>query len=588
MKETIRNVNDSLHEIESGKFRNQYLVYNRKSTDEPDNQKNSLQYQKSENTRFALRERIPIAHITLEGFCTDGIVSEKHSAFKEDTDLIIGDNGLVQYRIERPKFHRLIHFLSKGYFKGIIILCWDRISRNKGDEAIVRKLIKGGVDFRFVLATYDKTSAGALHMDIDGMFAEHHSRVTSEKVKLNIFNQREKGVCTYRAPVGYLNIGRMDKKPFDPERAPIIKNLFQMYATGEWTLIKLTKWAIKQGFTMSPFRKRKTFEEKSLEEDDVQIENEPISRIPTYGNIQRILTNPFYTGKIIGNNGIPVKSVSHEPLVSEELFNQVQVMLKKRNISVQYPQTLHYPFRGMIRCKNCGRTYTPYEKKGNIYYGARCAQGCSNTSKSLNASIIVDEIFKMIGSLTFTDEELEELTTRATTDIALLETKRINLIERGEREKKKIREDLAYLRGNKLNLLKTGVYTPEGIIEEENRLSERLNVLQDKEQASDVAMHETIKDVIKLSELLKDLIIYSSNTNNYEKEAIARFIFSELTFFENSFSFKCKNGFEVLEKRLVAFGELNAWLSELPCHSLSIREAIKDISSVLHDTLKQK
>src|ERR1700733_1368205 len=55
-----------LKEIKSGVYRNSYLIYNRKSTDEPDNQKNSIKYQKSENARFAFSEHLPIASISLK------------------------------------------------------------------------------------------------------------------------------------------------------------------------------------------------------------------------------------------------------------------------------------------------------------------------------------------------------------------------------------------------------------------------------------------------------------------------------------------------------------------------------------------
>ena len=77
------------------------------------------------------------------------------------------------------------------------------MSRNKGDDTLIRKLMRKGVDVRFVYANYDKTSSGALHMDIDGMFAQHHSRVTSEKVSLTIKVARAKGVaralsCNFR------------------------------------------------------------------------------------------------------------------------------------------------------------------------------------------------------------------------------------------------------------------------------------------------------------------------------------------------------------------------------------------------------
>jgi site-specific DNA recombinase len=210
MEPITNNEDQILKDIASGKYRHCYLVYIRKSTDEPNNQKNSITYQKAEGIKFALRENLPIASLALTGFCVDGIISERHSGFKENNDLTFTKEGLVQYHIDRPKFQKLVQFLSRDLFKGIVCLCWDRISRNKGDDTIIRKLMRRGVDVRFVYANYDKTSAGALHMDIDGMFAEHHSRVTSEKVRLTHWNLRERGIVAYKAPIGYLNQGTMD------------------------------------------------------------------------------------------------------------------------------------------------------------------------------------------------------------------------------------------------------------------------------------------------------------------------------------------------------------------------------------------
>jgi hypothetical protein len=54
-------------------------------------------------------------------------------------------------------------------------------------------------------------------------------------------------------------------------------------------------------------------------------------------------------------------------------------------------------------------------------------------------------------------------------------------LDQVERKKKKIREDLAYIRSNKLSLLKTGVYTPEGLMEEETKLNSELTILQNQE-----------------------------------------------------------------------------------------------------------
>lgn len=544
-----------LQDIESGKYRSHFLVYNRKSTDDLDNQKNSITYQKIENVRFARKELLAIAPITLNGFCADGIISEKHSGFKEDNGMVFGDDGSVQYQVDRPKFYRLVQFLNTGYFKGIVVLCWDRISRNKNDSMIIRKLMKQGIDVRFTYANYDKTSSGELHMDIDGMFAEHHSRTTSEKVTITFRNQREKGICTYRAPVGYLNEGNMNHKPFDPVRAPIIKQMFELCATGEWSLADLARWANEQGFTMPPMRRPRTQQEMLAEETDEINIIEPTTRPIVFTGVQKILTNPFYLGKIIGNNKEYIPSNSHAPLITQELFDQVQIALNKKKISAHYIEKLDHPYRGLVRCEFCNRLYTPYIKKGIQYYSSRCKDGCCNKTKTFNIGFFEERIGQLISNLAFTNDELAEIDARTNTDVVVFEQKRISLIEQNDRKKKKIREDIAYLRSNRLNLLKTGAYSPEDYIAEEGMLNKKLGDLQDAEQTSDVAMHEVIKDVIKLSELLKDTNLYYQNANPQEKEEIIKIIFSELVISGETLSYKCSTGFQPFENRMSIFGD---------------------------------
>ena len=577
MKSTEISGKKIFSEIESGKYRECYLIYNRKSTDEPNNQKNSIKYQRAENTRFAFRERLQVAALTLEGFARDGIVSERHSGFKENAELTF-IKGAVQFRIARPKFYRLVQWLSKEYFKGVIFLCWDRASRNKGDDTVIRKLMKTGVDVRFALAQYDKTSAGELHMDIDGMFAEHHSRTTSEKVTISKRNKRSQGICTYKAPVGYLNQGVMEHKPIDPLRVPVIKKLFEMYGTGEWSLADLARWAIGEGFTMPAVRRRRTEAEILAEEDDdVRLEIEAVCRPPTYNNIHKILTNAFYTGKVLGNDGIYIPSASHEAVISEPLFNHVQGQLRKNNKSAHYAELLDHPLRGLVRCGECGRVYTPYPKKGMMYYGARCERSCSNTNRSFNFHFITAKIGSLMSNLSFTNEELERLEARTGTEIALLESRRFTELEANERRKKRIREDLGYLNSNRLTLLKTGAYSAEALVAEDVRLNAELSTLCDAERTSDVSMRETIKDVVRLSELLKNVYLYYENATPQEKERIIKIIFSELTISGDTLNYKCKNGFKALESRFVPLYDPTAWLSELVKYENDITMSIEDL-----------
>lgn len=555
--------------IESGLYADSYLIYNRKSTDEANNQKNSISYQRNENLRFSMRENFNIAPISIKGFVTDGIISEKHSGFKEDDMLSFTEEGLVQYKIERPKFQKLLQLLNKGHFKGVICLCWDRISRNKGDDTIIRKLMRRGIDIQFVYAKYDKSSAGELHMDIDGMFSQHHSRVTSEKVTLSTKSNRKEGVCTYRAPIGYLNLGNMQEKPFDPERAPIVRELFELCAQGGWTLSDLARYANEQGLTTVPMRRRRTKEElldETLEIGDIPKVSRPINE----NHVSRMMRNRFYLGYILDTDGLYVPSKSHMPLIDEKTFRAAQKALEKRTVSVHYTEKLDQPFRGMVRCGGCNRAYTPYEKKGIQYFGARCRKDCNNTQRSLNLKYLTNYISEKMNTLYFSNDEIIELDRRTEIGIALLEERRNRELVQIERKKKKVREDLSYLRSNKLNLLRTGAYSPEEYHTEEERLNSELYKLNEREQTSDEAMHETMKDIKKLSELLKDITQLYDFANPHEKEDITKCIFSELHIFNNTLKYKVQTGLECLVHRFDALCDPMAWLSELSSQRVEI------------------
>ena len=527
-------------------FRNQYLVYNRKSTDDGEQQKNSLGYQTTEAIKFSKVNNLPIAKADIVGFCNDGVINESHTGFKEDNDLNIAEDGSVQYKIERPKFERLVHSLLKGEFKGVIFLCWDRASRNKNDNNILRKMIKMGIDIRFVQANYDKSSAGELHMDVDEMFAQHHSRVTSEKVTLATKKMRNEGYCTYRAPTGYLNTGDPKKVIFDPERAPLVKQLFEKYAEGNWSLADLARWANDNGLTTRPVRRKRTLTEKLRE---VPAEIEAVSRPITFNHTHKILTNPFYIGQVYGNDRIFVKSACHTALIDEALFYKVQSLLNIKKVSVHYKNKLYFSYRGLIRCHVCKRVYSPYKQKGIDYYGARCTINCTNTNRNINSSFIEEKVGFIMSGLFFTTEERADMDRQVRDEISTLEDKRIAELKEITQRKNKLREDLSYLRKNKLTLLKNGVYTGEDYLEEELQITQKLEKLRNAEEASEISMQEVVKDVVFLSELLEDAYLYYILANPSEKQLIITKVFSELTLSGDTLHYKCRNGFKVLENR---------------------------------------
>ena len=368
-----------------------------------------------------------------------------------------------------------------------------------------------------------------------------------KNIRLSTHNSRMDGKCTYRAPIGYLNEGNMDHKPFDPDRAPLVKELFELYATGDWSLADLMAHANKVGLTAPPMRRKRT-QAEMLSDDDIKLEKvtSPIRQ----GYMAQILKNKFYIGLVRGVDGEWVDSISHEPLVSVKVFSQVQKHLEKKKVSTHYTEKIDYPLRVAVRCADCNRIYTPYEKKGILYYYSRCKDECENKTKNWKFDDIADKVKGLIDSLHFTENELEKMDSRAGTDIALLEHRRLKEFEQMDRQKKTVREELAYLRAQRLPLLKSGAYTPEAIVSEQTQLEAKLETLRQEEAVSEEAMRELIKEVVTLSELIKNVVPVYDFATPQEKEQIIKVIFSELYISHNTLQYKLKKGFETFDKRI--------------------------------------
>jgi hypothetical protein len=194
------------------------------------------------------------------------------------------------------------------------------------------------------------------------------------------------------------------------------------------------------------------------------------------------------------------------------------------------------------------------------------------------------KIGQTITRLSFTGTELAELDARTKTDIAGHEIKRRDSLDQNERKRKKVNEDLAYLKNNKLTLLKSGVYSPEGFREEETRLNTELVSLQVDDQASGASMSEIVRDVKKLSELLEDVTRLYNSAESPEKEEIARLTFSELSISGNTLKYKCKNGFQALASRFDPICAQKSWLSELLPYREYIKLSLQDLESLIQQS----
>lgn len=564
-------------------YEKQYFIYNRKSTDDADNQKNSLSYQRSRNIDFAQREILPLATaVTIPDFCTNGIIDESHSAFKETDEFIISQNGSVQYKILRPKFRMLVDFLNEKKINGVIFLCWDRASRNDQDNLIIKKLLARGYDIRFSETQYEKSSAGKLHMNIDGMFSEHYSAVISEKIRNANSKLRAEGKCLYNAPIGYLDEGS-DNKPLDAERASFVKSIFELYATGKWSFNQLGKWASNHGLTKRPVRRKRTKEEIL---NNVSLESIPRTPRPVdHKTIEYILRNPFYIGKIKVNDSYK-DSTAHQALIDTSLFFKVQEILKKRRSSVYFIDKQFYSYRGLLRCE-CGRAYSPYMKKGIIYYRSRCKVNCLNENPNMKEDDISQLIQEVLDTMYFTKNELEEIEQRAEKDCTELSDQKDKTLNNLHSRKRTIISDLDYLEENKITLLRTNTMDIDMVHKEKERLESKLAVLNRELDINSADVTDMLNNVITLSELVKNIGMYFKYALDHDRREITFTVFTELIIKSKKLKkYDNNNAFDILVDRSWVTGTPDALFSELYRNQVPIKDSINKIKKFGNTTTK--
>ncbi len=144
-------------------------------------------------------------------------------------------------------------------------------------------------------------SAEILRWDMGVMFARSYVLQLSDNVKRSKEQAVKNGTWIGLAPIGYIHtIDNKGEKTIipDPERAPFIKKLFELYATGNYSLLKLRKEAEEMGLKSKKGQKIAT------------------------SVIDEMLKKSFYCGMMKTKYGLTEHH--YEPLISKALYQTVQ------------------------------------------------------------------------------------------------------------------------------------------------------------------------------------------------------------------------------------------------------------------------
>jgi DNA invertase Pin-like site-specific DNA recombinase len=231
----------------------------------------------------------------------------------------------------RRVFQEMIASMKDGQVSGLIMHKIDRGARNLKDWAELGELIDAGMDVHFANEQLDLFSRGGrLSADIQAVVAADYIRNLREEVKKGFYGRIKQGLFPMPAPLGYINQGGGRVKLPDPVSAPLIKQAFELYATGKYSLDSLTRKMNRLGLRG---RKGQRLGKNCL---------------------TNILHNHFYTGIIRLKAREEYFPGVHQPMVSERLFDRVQDMLKTRKRRNGKSKLVEaFLFRRLVFCRKC-------------------------------------------------------------------------------------------------------------------------------------------------------------------------------------------------------------------------------------------
>ncbi len=238
----------------------------------------------------------------------------------------------------RKQFGEMVRFFQQHpECRMVVVEKTDRLYRNFHDCVTLEDL---GVEIHLpkegqVISKESKSQAKLVH-GIQLVIARNYIENLREEVKKGMREKASQGIYPSRPPLGYTNNKLNHTIEIDSENAVIAKRIFELYASGNYSLAAL----------------RNTIRAE-------------IGKAFQKGYLHKLLKNTFYSGFFTWD-GQQYKG-THELIISPALFSQVQAVLHGHN-RPKYRKH-DFPFVGLLSCAhdNCMVT-AEIKKKKYVYY----------------------------------------------------------------------------------------------------------------------------------------------------------------------------------------------------------------------------
>lgn len=310
---------------------------------------------------------------------------------------------------KRENFHRMVDDGKAGVFDFVITKEISRFARNTLDSIqFTRELLNAGVGVFFQndnINTLDEDSE--LRLTIMSGIAQDELRKLSSRVKFGHAQAIKKNVVLGNSRIfGYVKDG--GRLVIDPDEAPMVRELFELYATGQYSMKQIENLFWEEGYRNHNGKKI------------------------AHTTMSGMISNPKYKGYYVGNKvkiidlftkkqkflppeeWVMFKDETGEivpAIVDEELWEQANKVLKKRSEDVKNRQGIcnHANLlTGKLFCTDCGAAY--YRRDSKDKYGNKnskwvCSGKIKNGANSCNSFAIYEEELKPLLFEVFNETE---------------------------------------------------------------------------------------------------------------------------------------------------------------------------------------
>ncbi len=248
---------------------------------------------------------------------------------------------------KRQAFQDMLSYLREHpNVRYVIVYARSRAFRNYIDAAITKRLLDK-LNVKLVSAREDFGDGVYADMmeAVTDIFNDVQNKLSGEDIRIKLQHKAINGGTTGRAPVGYLNTrteveGRLiNTVSLDPNRASLVLKAWELYATGDYSIERLTTTMADLGLTSKPTVRS------------------PAGRPMSDTQMHRMLGDAYYAGFVVYKGDIyPGR---HEPIIGQDLFERVREVQQARSGRGTRDRILNHYLKGMLFCQRChdhGRT----------------------------------------------------------------------------------------------------------------------------------------------------------------------------------------------------------------------------------------